>query len=155
VCASRSTCPAVWAAEAKVAITTPANSTVPIIMAGFLENGRSAIASYKVDGSPDPAFGVGGQVLGAPSLGVSYAYAGLWQAGNKILVGGELYGEPHRFGMVRFNANGSVDTTFGAGGVLLGPSAPYAFAQSMANTADGRFVVAGGYSAVALARYWQ
>jgi uncharacterized delta-60 repeat protein len=144
--------------SARVSISTPDNSTVPIVMAGFIQGSTAKIgvAVYKLDGTLDPAFDGDGMVTSPASLGDCYGYAGVVQSGGKILVGGQLAGNPGEFGLLRFNANGTVDTSFDGDGWRMGPpSGPWTFIQGMDATNDGRFVAVGGYTALTIARYWQ
>jgi len=85
-----------------------------------------AMVRYNPDSSLDSSFGAGGKVLTSPG-GRSYAVSGpTLQANGDIVLGGTS-----RVGvgdavatLVRFLANGSVDLSFGASGVVLYNSSP-------------------------------
>src|SRR3712207_2129712 len=65
-------------------------------------------------GSLDPTFGLGGKVLTAfPGSRVDDAYAAAAAPGGKVVVAGSSNGD---VALARYNANGSLDTTFGVGG---------------------------------------
>lgn len=77
------------------------------------------LARYLPDGSLDPSFGTGGRVeinVGAGVFGALGALA--LQPDGKILVaGGSNYGSTDQFTLARFDSNGSVDSSFGTGGI--------------------------------------
>ena len=86
------------------------------------------LARYNTNGSLDTTFGTNGTVTHSMLTGSSeeIARAVAIQPDGKIVVAGHTgqFGRPGRpagnrfdHAIVRYNANGSVDTTFGAGGV--------------------------------------
>lgn len=95
-----------------------------IVAAGYAGVGagsRFAIVRYLSDGSLDPSFGSGGKVttsIGAFRLG---ATAIAIQSDGQILVGGRILDDSlvSDFIVIRYNANGSLDNSFGAGGVVI------------------------------------
>src|SRR5262249_62264112 len=131
-------------------------------MAGVVE---FAVARYNADGSLDSTFGSGGKMRTA-SLGSAgkpaIPSAVLVQPDNKIVaVGASTGASGLDFTLVRFNANGSLDSTFGSGGQLM---TDFFGSDDGARAAliqpDGKIVVAGfathtpgGPKQVALARY--
>jgi uncharacterized delta-60 repeat protein len=116
-----------------------------------------ALARYKPDGSLDPSFGSGGEV--ASGIGGN-ASALVQQPDGKLVLGGfENNGTGYQFGLARFDANGSPDTTFGSGGTVMTPIEKNAFVRAIALQPDGK-ILASGYAyyynaqeAFALARY--
>jgi uncharacterized delta-60 repeat protein len=74
-----------------------------------------ALARYLPDGALDSSFGNGGTVLTVFPEGGAYAEAAsaVLQLDGKIVAAGYAYG----FGLARYNADGSLDKTFGAGGM--------------------------------------
>ena len=109
------------------------------------------LARYNTNGSLDTTFGTNGFVthsmLGGTSEEIARAVA--IQPDGKIVVAGHTgqFGRPGRpagnrfdHAIVRYNANGSVDTTFGAGGVA---SALIGRIFAMALQADGGIIVVG------------
>lgn len=110
------------------------------------------LARYTPDGRLDPSFGSGGLV--STQFGVSYVRAGslVLQPDGKIIVSGAA-----PFGvsfLVRYNADGSLDATFGTDGRVRNPAA-LTWYDALTVQPDGRVVVAGtsGSQAFALARY--
>lgn len=100
------------------------------------------------DGSLDTSFGVGG--IATTTVG-SYdssnlagnAYPVAIQNDGKIVVAGKSYnGLNYDFGVVRYNYNGSLDTTFGTNGKVI-TDFGNDFPKSMAIQSDGKIVVAG------------
>lgn len=79
---------------------------------------------------------------------------------NRVVVAGEAAGVGYRFAIARFNADGTLDTTFGGDGKVLTDFTPqYDGAWGVAIQADGKIVAAGdagigsGNSSFAVARY--
>jgi len=109
----------------------------------------SSIARYNSDGTLDTSFGSGG-VVAAGAL-PDGAVDILIQPDGKILLAGSDSGFPvGDFSVVRFNSDGSIDTTFGGGdgkGTIhvdgtVGPTAQN-FPRAMALQSDGKIVVVG------------
>ena len=114
------------------------------------------------DGALDATFGDGGKVVVAVGNGYDEVHALALQADGKLLVAGSVDETPKgkSFAMARFNADGSLDTTFGTAGHVItsfGSQSDEAFA--IAVQPDGRIVLGGHtYTAergvdFALARY--
>ncbi len=88
-----------------------------------------AVARFNPNGSLDASFGTGGRVsteFFAPPLqgAQEFAAAVLVQPDGKILVSGSARQGQNRFApiqgaLARYNANGSLDTSFGTGGKIL------------------------------------
>jgi len=100
-----------------------------------------ALARFNNDGSLDPTFGVSGITTTDIETGSDYAYAIALQPDGKILVAGHTFGG---FALLRYNANGTVDTTFGSAGMVL--PAFYDLndeAQAVAVQPDGKILLAG------------
>ncbi len=122
-----------------------------------------AVARYNPDGSPDTTFGTGGVTTWDLSeADVANAVAIL--PDGKILVAGSatFRGDVPRVALLRFNANGTIDPTFGgaAGGGIVYVPTGVGGANAMALQPDGKIVVAGGHqvgfepiNGFAIARY--
>lgn len=107
-----------------------------------------AVARYNVDGSLDTTFGNGGETAipfanSATEQGNALALA----ADGKIVVTGaafQTFATPPDFALVRYNADGSLDTGFGNGGTITNDIAGGTdVAQAIAIQDDGRIVAAG------------
>lgn len=112
-----------------------------------------AVARYNPDGTLDPTFGAGGVVDTVILAGNDYARGMVLQPDGKIVVGGDASnGTDRDLALARYNADGSPDATFGAGGVVTtavgaaGPSgsaAPDDYGVSPVLDASGRVVMTG------------
>lgn len=110
-----------------------------------------AAARLTPDGNPDPSFGGDGTVVtdvgGLDDIPAALAV----QADGKVVLAGyaELSDSPlsRTAVVVRYNADGTPDTTFGAGGVFRAHLAPTAVEVLMdgALQADGKLVVLDGF----------
>ncbi len=111
-----------------------------------------AVARYKPDGSLDPSFGTGG--LATVDLGNrDQAQSVEILPGGKILVAGTTGNEPYRVALVRFEADGDLDLSFGpehTGFVILDSlDSPYVLGNNLVGMAlqpsDGKVLVTGCY----------
>ena len=121
------------------------------------------MARYNVDGTLDQSFGTGGLVsTGFAVDGDDSANAVALQTDGKIIVVGQV--GPHfsqagandtAFGIVRYNSNGTLDTTFdGDGKVTTDFGTTTDIALAVAVQSNGKIVVAGTSGGnFALARY--
>jgi len=105
-------------------------------------------AASAAPGDLDSSFGAGfGKVLTAVGSADDAAAAIALQPDGKIVVGGTCYASAapfQQFCLVRFLANGAIDTTFGnAGKVFRSPASSSASMGGLALQPDGRIVVAG------------
>lgn len=87
----------------------------------FLLNSKFCVMRYNSDGSIDSGFGSGGYVLyDIPVSENDYANSLIVQSDGKILQGGTCtISGTNQFCIVRYNADGSVDTTFGTNGYMI------------------------------------
>lgn len=109
------------------------------IVLGGSSDSLATLARYLPNGSLDPSYGSGGIVRG-PWESVS---GGALQADGKVLLAGYAQfggGGDFRFSVVRFDPDGSLDTTFGTSGRASGPRG---FATGIAVQPDGRIVLVG------------
>lgn len=114
--------------------------------AGDPDFGDLLLARYTSDGTLDASFGTGGYVLtdvnGSTDNGLAMAVV----ADGKILLAGQAWGPTQGdFVVVRYHADGSRDTSFGADGKVVtdfftGNDA----AQDVLLLGDGRIVLGGG-----------
>lgn len=111
-----------------------------ILVAGS-SNGDLALVRYNADGSLDATFDLDGKVTLA-SFGDGGQSVAL-QADGKILVAGTSYGGGNDFALARFNANGSLDTSFDSDGTVSTDLGTYDNGYSVAVQADGKILVAG------------
>jgi len=131
-----------------------------IVVAGYAQNGTNrdfAIARYNTDGSLDNSFSGDGKV--------TTAFGAYWDSGSsvaiqldeKIVVTGETAnGVDLDLAMARYNADGSLDSSFsGDGKVTTAFGTGDDYGRSVAIQPDGKILVAGGssYGTFGLARY--
>lgn len=117
-----------------------------------------ALARYNTDGALDTNFDSDGKVITAIGSSIDAAYSVAIQSDGKIVAAGASVDNKEDFALVRYNANGSLDTDFGTGGkVTTDIGSDDDLANSVAIQADGK-ILAAGYSYgnntdFALARY--
>ena len=119
-----------------------------ILVAGYTYNGtiyEFGLVRYNTDGSLDTTFDTDGKVTTA--MGTSYSYGNdvTVQSDGKILVVGYANsGGNDLIALVRYNTNGSLDTSFdGDGKVTTSVGTGGAYGQSVTVQADGKILVAG------------
>ena len=115
-----------------------AQSDGKIVVAGS-SNGNIFVARYLSDGSLDPTFGTNG-IVTTDLGGTDYAYGVAIQSDGKIVVAGQTGTD---FALVRYNTDGSLDTTFGSNGWTTTDFGGTDCAYGVAMQSDGKIVVAG------------
>jgi uncharacterized delta-60 repeat protein len=123
-----------------------------IIVAGWTDSGTGSmpnldigIVCYASNGILDGSFGAGGKII--TSIGAAWDEG--WgldiQQNNKVVVVGSYWsGTRNEFALVRYNFNGSLDSSFGVGGkVTTGVGRGDAGARSVVRQTDGKFLAAG------------
>lgn len=151
------------------------NASGGAILAGeSFQGGTNSIALAQLfpDGTLDPSFGTGGKVVSnllTSTSGDSRAMA-IQPDGKIIAVGASTPATGEEFALMRYNADGTLDASFGQGGVtttqftMINPYSRQtevgnAIAEGVAIDDQGRIVVAGyesdnnGKSTIVLARY--
>jgi len=119
-----------------------------------LAQAAGTISRYNANGSVDTSFGIAGQAASVVVAGsIAVQTGGGCSSDCKILLGGTVVatldinnGNGVGFGLVRYNTNGSVDTTFGQGGAVatsFAPTAPNATSFALALQSNGDIVAAG------------
>lgn len=90
-----------------------------------------ALARYHIDGSLDKTFGIGGKASTAVRNTNNGAYAVVIQADGKILLGGFSRPDSDRpyvdldFTLVRYQANGTLDSSFKGDGIVTTAIRPF------------------------------
>lgn len=140
------------------AVAVDGNKTLAVGFAYSTSGTDIALARYNNDGTLDRSFDKDGKVT--TSIGKArgignYAYAealgAAIQSDGKIVVVGDshLTGNPHVLTVVRYNSDGSLDTSFGSGG-----KAVFTNIQDSGNKVvilgDGKIVIGRGLGAVRL-----
>jgi uncharacterized delta-60 repeat protein len=123
-----------------------------IISAGYAYSAASgnyqfALARYNADGSLDTSFGAAGKVTTDFGNGANVARAiALQPDGQIVVVGYASNGGDNDFAVVRYNADGSLDASFGASGngkVLMDIGGHDEGATAVLVQPDGKILVAG------------
>ena len=123
-------------------------------VSGFL------LVSYNIDGTLDNAFGIhGGVTTPFPGHILARAFAVALQTNGDIVAVGQTAltdTGPSSFALVRYNPDGSVDTTFGNSGFVSTPfGRSVAFANTVLIQIDGKIIAVGNSNSgtTTLARY--
>jgi uncharacterized delta-60 repeat protein len=119
-----------------------------IVLAGSASNGSDmdfAAARYNSNGSLDNAFGTGGKVTTDFSSSDNLGFSAVIQTDGKLIVAGYVgLLSDSDFAITRYNADGSLDATFGSGGKITTDF--FGFEDegfSAAIQADDKLIVAG------------
>jgi uncharacterized delta-60 repeat protein len=128
------------------AISLQPDGKIVVAGSGYRSVGNPdiAILRYNADGTPDSTFGTGGTVYTDVSGREDLTAALLVLPGGKLLVVGTTTTNTtnHDFAVVRYNPDGSPDSTFGDGGIVTHPFTDVA--TSAVLQPDGKIVVSGG-----------
>ena len=123
-----------------------------IVVGGVSQNSSKndfALVRYNTNGSLDSTFGNAG--IMTTSIGISsVVYSIAIQSNGKIVMGGYSFSYKDTvqvFALVRYTSNGSLDNTFGNGGIVtLATSSTYSIVQSVAIQSDGKIIAVGTIS---------
>jgi uncharacterized delta-60 repeat protein len=132
-------------------VIQPADQKIVLVGSSNANNGDFAVARFNADGSPDTTFG-GGDGVETTDIGTNTsdgAKAVALQADGKIVVAGssDSGGDPD-WTVVRYNADGSLDTTSFGGGdgkVVQDIAGTFDTVAGVGVQSGGRIVV-GGYT---------
>src|SRR5262245_14169341 len=113
-----------------------------IVLAGDANVGgvdQFAIVRYNSDGSLDTSFNASGKVTTAVGAGTCRGEGVTLQQDRKIVVVGHSFnaGEQSCFTVLRYGADGSLDTSFGDSGKVTTAVAKQSNAESVAMQSDG------------------
>jgi uncharacterized delta-60 repeat protein len=106
-----------------------------------------AVRRYQPDGEPDPTFGANGSTTTSISGFYSCAISALaLQPDGKLVAAGTAsYVGYYQFALLRYNADGSLDPSFGTNGIVTTSIGDSGFASAVVLRPNGR-LVAGGFS---------
>jgi len=141
------------------AYTAPGTGgTFHVVATSRVDVQKTATATVTVSSTLDAAFGANGKVS-TPFGGMDTINALVTQSDGKIVVGGSsLNGAETDFALARYGSDGSLDTSFGKGGVVVTSLGSSSEIRALVIQSDGRIVAGGSSSNVvssdfALARY--
>jgi len=104
------------------------------------------IARYDAEGNLDVSFGSSGSTITSIGSGEDGAYGMALQSDGKIVVAGATFnGTDKDIALIRYNADGSLDTSFGNGDGIVQTAVAMGNDQAngMAIQEDGKIVIAG------------
>jgi uncharacterized delta-60 repeat protein len=139
-----------WGSGARAVTAQPDGRLVAVGYARHPERAHDtfAVARYNSDGSLDTSFGEGGGVItavdaqtGAGRNDIARAVA--LDRNGRIVVVGETGGAFKDIAVVRYNPDGTLDTSFGDGGGVVTDLGGNDGANAVAVQLDGRIVVGG------------
>ena len=123
-----------------------------IVAAGYSDNGSNydfAVVRYNIDGSLDTTFDIDGKQTTSIGSGNDVAYSVVLQSNGKIVAAGYARtGSNDGFAVVRYNTDGSLDTTFDSDGKQTTDLGSGAASYSVVVQSDDKIVVAGYYNNV-------
>ncbi len=130
------------------AVMQQADGRIVVAGAGMMTDGtqayRAALARYNTDGSPDTSFGTGGaEFLDVAS--VTEITAIVQQADGRLIVAAQADNDQSCGALARLNTDGSLDPSFGTGGVFATGSDGCLQGKrlnGLALQADGKLMVA-------------
>lgn len=119
-----------------------------ILVAGYSKGGlyeNFTLVRYNSNGNMDTTFGIGGIVTTAIGSGHGNAWSVVIQTDGKILIAGRSYSylSYYDFALVRYNSDGSLDNSFGLGGIVTTAIGSGSCGNSSALQTDDKIVVAG------------
>ena len=126
-----------------------------IVAAGYMYNDSTwefAIARYNIDGSLDSTFDGDGKLTTAISTVDDEINAIAIQSDGKIVVAGysnasgDINAYEPDLAVVRYNTDGSLDSTFNGNGILITSLGFYDVAYSVAIQTNGKIVLAGTHA---------
>lgn len=140
--------------DQKIRKYSPARSRIlPYLLLCVMLTALSATVFADPPGTLDASFGTAGKVFTNVTSSDDEIMAVAIQSDNKIVAVG-YSDKPQQFTLARYNTNGTLDTSFGTGGIVKSAFSERAYAYSVAIQSDGKIVVGGdGGFVFALTRY--
>lgn len=129
-----------------------ANGTVvqadgKIIAAGYTgtpDTYQGTVVRYNTDGTLDDSFGDGGKLIIQIGTAKSFVQDVALQQDGKIVLGARTWNNVSGdFAVVRLNADGSLDSTFGTGGITIADSGEHDSSTSILIADDGKIYLGG------------
>ena len=114
-----------------------------ITVVGYTGSRKLAIARYNIDGSLDTTFDTDGKATSSVDVG-DYAQSVAIQPDGKIIVVGRIdTNDGSDISLLRYNQDGSIDTTFDTDGRVTTNIGTIDYAESVAVQPDGKIIVVG------------
>ena len=138
------------------------------IVVGGRSNALFAVARYHSNGSLDLSFGINGKTTTALGNLGDFGQAVVVQTDGKIILAGNTSSESgpgnaiYQIGLVRYNSDGSLDSSFDSDGKVLTLIGNYSICRDVVLQANGKIIIggtatssSGGSLDFAMARYNQ
>ena len=127
------------------AVAVQANGQIVVAGSAPSANGlQFVVLRYNADGTPDTTFGNGGMVTTAFAGADAQAVGVLVQSNGQIVVAGTVSsGSGGEFGLARYNTDGSLDTSFGTGGLVTTAFSGDASVSTVSQVYNGEIFVSG------------
>lgn len=129
--------------EATDIVVQPDGKLVVSAFANGISGLDIVLARYNPNGSLDTNFNGSGTVTTPFGSEFDSADAVVLQTDGKILVAGRVGISPSRFAVLRYNSDGTLDTTFDTDGIVTTTILQNANARAIAVQSDGKIIVAG------------
>lgn len=119
-----------------------------LVLAGRCSNGTTddvCALRYEINGALDVSFGSSGKLITVVGSGYSDARASVLQPDGKLLIAAQcVTGSKNDFCTLRYQASGTLDTSFGSGGTqVTSVGTGNDFVTAMTLQPDGKFILAG------------
>ncbi len=128
------------------AVTLQTDGKIIVGGSSFRSTGGLFLIRYSTEGSIDSSFGENGEVFTDISNDY-YAAEGIWslalQSDGKIVAAGRIGGGNVNIVLVRYLPEGSIDSSFGANGIVITDIRYYDYLNDMALQPDDKIVVTG------------
>jgi uncharacterized delta-60 repeat protein len=131
---------------AKAIAVQPDGKIVATGQTGFSGSYNVAVVRYNEDGSNDNTFGTDGMVIISATNTNDYALDITFQPDGKIVLGGYIYsssGSTTDVLVIRLNADGTLDNTFGTDGIVITNLGTDEVAEAIILQNDGKILLAG------------
>lgn len=134
-------------AYARSVAIQPDGKIIVVGHTGQITNGDFAVVRYNANGSLDTSFNGDGVITTPIGTGHDEAHSVAIQSDGKIIAAGYAWnGLNYDFALARYNADGSLDTSFDGDGIVTTDSGLISnFTRCLAIQADGK-IIAAGYS---------
>ncbi|ULA64539.1 MAG: hypothetical protein LZF86_140065 [Nitrospira sp.] len=149
-----------WGSGGDTGYSVAVQADGKIVMSGNTYGGNNdniVVMRFLSDGTPDTSFDGDGTIITSIASGRDMAYSLVIQSDGKLLVGGVTsVGASSDYAILRYNTDGSLDTSFGGGDGIVTTDlglGSYEMGYSVALQPDGKIVLAGLGTSIGVVRY--